>query len=497
MRNVSRAVGSMLVSLAFGAACGETSPPDDTPAPDETDTAEAAQALCASDGCSREGVGKGGPFLTALRVDTGDEAAIRAVAAASDGSVWVAGRFTGILDVDGKHLAAAGGVDGFVARLDRCGGLVWALALGGAGDDEVLDLAVDPLGRGHLLLPFAETIDVGGTPVTGGGLGRDALVLSIDREGRTRWSQTLHTVDGGAFPTSLAIDAMGDVLLLGSLEGEAWLGDVRLRSGVVRGFLGWIDGDGGRARRAAVLPTATDWEPLDVEASPLGGAFVAGHDARGVGVFAMHVAATADVTWTTSFRAAGQTDETFHDLAVDDDGKPVLTARGFLGEGTVPGEEPPHLVTKLDDGGAPMWMLESEDPLQLIDDGPAGDLLAAGTTPCPGSRGLEASRCSQVALTRIDDGGDDLKPRRALRGAFPTALDVDDDGAAIVAGTTTAPRRPGATCAEALVTGDLFVARTGVFVGRPGTFTPRRPVRVGDLGVRPTGTGALDAVSRR
>ncbi|HVG93121.1 MAG TPA: hypothetical protein VND21_01645, partial [Planctomycetota bacterium] len=309
-------------------------------------------------------------------------------------------------------------------------------------------------------------------------------------------AETLHTVEGGAVPTSLAIDAMGGVLLLGSLEGEAWIGDVRLRSGVVRGFLAWIDGVGGRAQRATVLPTATDWEPLDVEASPLGGAFVAGHDARGVGVFAMHVAATADVTWTTSFRAAGQTDETFLDLAVDDDGSPVLVARGFLGEGTVPGAEPPHLVAKLDERGAPLWMLESEDPLLFIDDGPAGDLVAAGTTACPGRRGLAARPCTQVALTRVDDGGDDLKSRRALRGAFPTALDVDDDGAAVVAGTATATRRLGPLCGEALDAGDLFVARAGVFVGRPGLFNPR-PIRVSDPGLPPVRGRGLDPRSTR
>lgn len=479
MRNVSRAVGSMLLSLAFGAACGETPPPDTETSPPAEATGEAEEALCEASRCSLVRGHGNDRFLTALRLGERGEGAVSAIAAAHDGGVWVAGWFAGTLDVGGERIAAAGGRDGFVARLDGCGAVEWAQALGGEGDDEVLDLEVDRLGHGYVLLPFAGTVDVGGTPVTGGGLGRDALVLSLDRDGRARWSELVHTTDGGAFPSSLAIDAVGDVMLLGSLEGELWLGDVRLRSGVVRSFLAWLDGDLGRTQRAGILETATDWVPIDVEASPLGGAFVAGHDARGVGVFAVHVAATGDVVWRSSFRAPRQFDEVFHDLAVDDDGLPVLLAQGFLGEPGVPGAAPPHLVTKLDDRGEPLWMQESEDPWLRIEDGPAGDLVAVGSASCRGVIGRPDGRCSEVLLGSIDDEGDGTKSRRVLRGASATALDVTDAGAAIVAGTASEVHRP-ARCSTALAEGDLFVARPGTFVGRPGAVGRRWAVGPAD-----------------
>ena len=76
---------------------------------------------------------------------SGGDAAL-AVAAAADGSAWIAGA-TESPDFPGTS-APAGGVEAFVARISSDGRtLLSATYLGGSGDDVALGLALDPAGR--------------------------------------------------------------------------------------------------------------------------------------------------------------------------------------------------------------------------------------------------------------------------------------------------------------------------------------------------------------
>ena len=84
-----------------------------------------------------------GNFMWACRA--GDGAMNEAVIAA-DGSVYVSGCFSGTADFDPGPgaclLTSAGNRDAFISKLDSAGNFVWARRMGGTGDDYAEDLAI-------------------------------------------------------------------------------------------------------------------------------------------------------------------------------------------------------------------------------------------------------------------------------------------------------------------------------------------------------------------
>lgn len=117
----------------------------------------------------------------------------RALQSAPEGGVYVAGsfrlsgRFGEHADGSARELASHGGSDAFLLRLGADGQVRWAIALGGAEDDEALALAPAPDGGGYLLMSYRGrlALDVAGSRrefVAHGA--NDALVLRFAPDGR-------------------------------------------------------------------------------------------------------------------------------------------------------------------------------------------------------------------------------------------------------------------------------------------------------------------------
>jgi hypothetical protein len=69
------------------------------------------------------------------------------LAADGEGSVFLLGDFTGVLETPAGPVASAGGRDVVVTKLDAGGVPRWSRTIGGAGDDYGRRVAVDPWGR--------------------------------------------------------------------------------------------------------------------------------------------------------------------------------------------------------------------------------------------------------------------------------------------------------------------------------------------------------------
>jgi hypothetical protein len=115
---------------------------------------------------------------------------------ASNGSsenVVMAGTFSGELDSEAPNgLPSAGGTDVFVATLDSAGNVLYAVALGGPGDERAEGLAVDMEGS---------------AVVSGAGIG----TVKLDGAGSVAWTKNFH----GA----VATDSAGNVIVTGALTG--------------------------------------------------------------------------------------------------------------------------------------------------------------------------------------------------------------------------------------------------------------------------------------
>ncbi|MBI1841884.1 MAG: SBBP repeat-containing protein, partial [Verrucomicrobia bacterium] len=85
------------------------------------------------------------------------------VASDTHGNIYVSGYYRGAVDFGGKPLLAHGGstLDGFVAKLDPDGAVVWANSIGGSGDDRCYKVAVDSQGNVYGVGTFQATIAFG------------------------------------------------------------------------------------------------------------------------------------------------------------------------------------------------------------------------------------------------------------------------------------------------------------------------------------------------
>jgi hypothetical protein len=163
----------------------------------------------------------------ALRLGGLGADAIEDVVADPDGSVYVAGRFTGTVDFDpgpdAKPLTSLGGADVFLGKFTSSGSLVWVAQVSGTANETVASLARDAAGNLLLAGSFEGSTDFDPGP----GLqllnslgGTDGYVAKISPTGGLVWA---HRFGGPAadLVASVTVDGSGNVYAAGSFFGRA------------------------------------------------------------------------------------------------------------------------------------------------------------------------------------------------------------------------------------------------------------------------------------
>jgi hypothetical protein len=149
-------------------------------------------------------------------IQLGDTGATRPRSIDVDGSgnVAVTGHFEGTLTLGSQ--ASSSGEDGFVARLDPNGAVVWGTTFGGNGDDRGRDVAFD--GNNLIVIGwFANSIDFGGGPEPTAG-GNDGFVAKLNGSNALEWLVTVGAL-GDQYLNDLAMDGT-DVVALGDANGN-------------------------------------------------------------------------------------------------------------------------------------------------------------------------------------------------------------------------------------------------------------------------------------
>lgn len=141
------------------------------------------------------------------------------IAADRWGNVLVTGRFDESFDVAGLTLAADG-YDAFVLKLDGAGNGLWARqAHGGAGSA----IASDGAGNVYVAGAFNGTVDLGGGKLASED-SSDVFVAKYSPDGELLRSSRF----GGAgyqWPEKIAVDAAGNMVIIGGLHDGANLGE--------------------------------------------------------------------------------------------------------------------------------------------------------------------------------------------------------------------------------------------------------------------------------
>lgn len=101
-------------------------------------------------------------FAQSWATDIGSDNIDQATSIAVDavGNSYVTGFFSSSVTLEnGSLISSAGGKDIFIAKYDGSGQLVWAKGIGGSGDDEGKDIAIDNSGNIYLLGNFSSVVD--------------------------------------------------------------------------------------------------------------------------------------------------------------------------------------------------------------------------------------------------------------------------------------------------------------------------------------------------
>ena len=148
---------------------------------------------------SRSGVVAWARLIGGVDEDWGE-----AVAFDAQGNVYVAGRYTGVIDIDGHMTSAHGGFDVFVAKLDAASGsAMWVADFGSSGDDWPSDMAVR----------------ADGTQIWIGGQRDGAVLLAQLDAGGSVTQQTTFGSGGGDEALAIALDdALGRVYIAGTFS---------------------------------------------------------------------------------------------------------------------------------------------------------------------------------------------------------------------------------------------------------------------------------------
>ena len=116
--------------------------------------------------------------------------AVVVVKTAPSGDLYVAGHFSGAMNIGTETLISQGLQDVFVARIGASGGVIWARSAGGTSLDTVRDIALDTANNVYLVGDYFGAASFGGSSI-GGGANFDGYVAKINTLGAWQWARTI------------------------------------------------------------------------------------------------------------------------------------------------------------------------------------------------------------------------------------------------------------------------------------------------------------------
>ncbi len=140
------------------------------------------------------------------------------------GNGYVVGTFAGTASFGPTNLVSRGSSDAFLAKYDSTGKLIWGQQVGGTGSDSGSGVAVDVQGNAYVTGPFAGTITLGGSTLTGASSAQsNHFIAKFDSAGGVAWAK-----QGGGSSSRITVDADGNSYVAGQFSRAAAFGALSL-----------------------------------------------------------------------------------------------------------------------------------------------------------------------------------------------------------------------------------------------------------------------------
>lgn len=143
----------------------------------------------------------------------------------SFGNSYVVVSFTQSTDADPGvafvEVFSQGHRDFLISKFAEDGSFLWSIAIGGAGEDHVRDMAIDPNGNIYLCGSFEGVVDfdpgIGVYNLTCPNTNEDGFVIKLDGSGTLMWAYNLNDSDY-SFAKSIGIDSNGHITVGGDFR---------------------------------------------------------------------------------------------------------------------------------------------------------------------------------------------------------------------------------------------------------------------------------------
>ncbi|MEY4244753.1 MAG: hypothetical protein RLZZ245_2338, partial [Verrucomicrobiota bacterium] len=193
-----------------------------------------------------------------------------------DGNILLAGDFSGSITFGATTLTSSGNRDGFVAKLDPSGTPLWAMKVGGTGNDTAFAVTVSPSGQILVGGSFSLNASFGTISRTSAG-GTDGFAMGVSSAGSVQWVSRF----GGSSNDSgraVAVDSTGSACVAGNFAGtDATFGtEVLASEGLDDAFVVRLDVTNGAFLTVKQCGGAGADAGLGLAADPFGSLYLSG-----------------------------------------------------------------------------------------------------------------------------------------------------------------------------------------------------------------------------
>lgn len=157
----------------------------------------------------------------------------RAIAVSTSGNCYITGNFSNTVTFGSTSLSSSGGNDIFIVKYDKNGNVIWAKKAGGSRQDRGYGIAIDATENVFVTGSFTSSAKFKSTTITNTGK-MSTFLAKYNSGGTFQWVKASGNCCDTTQAGSVALDGDGNIYIAGSFAGKAKFSSTTLQSAGLR-----------------------------------------------------------------------------------------------------------------------------------------------------------------------------------------------------------------------------------------------------------------------